>query len=94
MASFTIFCHAQKKDITNPKQTHLLQKITIQGGTTLAKTRNLCDSVSGVNGAVRDDKSFCDWIYTRQEIATLVSDGLVEEREYRGIKILYPKDTP
>ncbi|OSI06815.1 Uncharacterised protein [Neisseria animaloris] len=51
-------------------------------------------TVSGVNGAVRDDKSFCDWIYTRQEIAALVSDGLVEEREYRGIKIFYPKDTP
>ena len=46
---------------------------------------------SGVNKAVRNDKSFADWVYTRREIDELISDGLVEKREYRCIDVFYPK---
>lgn len=44
---------------------------------------------SGVNKAVRNDQSFADWVYTRREIDELVSNGLVERREFRGIDYFY-----
>ena len=48
-------------------------------------------TVSGVNDAVRDKHSFYDWKQTRKDVYSLVGDGLVEVRGYRGISVLYLK---
>lgn len=44
---------------------------------------------SGVNRAVRNDKSWADWIHTREDIDGLVREGKVEMREFRGIDVFY-----
>ena len=46
---------------------------------------------SGINRAVRSDRSISDWIATRADLDRLLSDGLIEERQYHGVTVFFLK---
>lgn len=50
-----------------------------------------CTSTS-VNKAVREDRSWADWINTRNDIDNLIKEGLVRSSEENGITLFYLTD--
>ncbi len=50
---------------------------------------------TGVNKAVREDQSWADWIYTRQDIDSLIKEGLVySELDACGVPLFYANEKP
>ncbi|MFC3873311.1 hypothetical protein [Neisseria musculi] len=44
---------------------------------------------TAVNRWLRRDQSLTDYVTTRRDLDEMVSDGLIEAREYRGITYFY-----
>lgn len=49
-------------------------------------------TTTSVNKAVREDRSWADWINTRKDIDNLIKEGLVKSSEENCIALFYLTD--